>query len=137
MESELLQKYPNLKSQRSPAGPRLVWTKENILDGLTKFFDETNRYPTSFEIDANEFLPSSRQIQRSFGGLPKLRKELGLKISNYTKGRVRSDLAKALSKRGSMSERYFEKILVDKFGEYFVHVEKLFITATNHSTKIR
>ena len=76
-ESSFL-KYPNLKKQLKQGDSTKgidIWTKENILNGLRKFFDDTGRYPTATEIDQNEYLPSSRQIQRAFGGLRNLRKD--------------------------------------------------------------
>lgn len=95
-----------------------------MLDGFKKFFDDNGRYPTAEEIDKYEFLPSSRQIQRAFGGLQNLRKNLGLSITNYNSGESRSKMSFAISKRGIKGEREIEKILIDYFGEHFVHIEK-------------
>ena len=118
-------RYPNLKKQ-SLAGVSVTepWTKENILDGFNKFFEENSRYPTVEEIDEYVYLPSSRQIQRSFGGLKNLRKELGLPIINFNSGENRSRISHEIFKRGIKGEREIEKILIDYFGEYFVHIEK-------------
>lgn len=135
LDFETKNKYPFLKIQRSFRGQHLdkeVWSKDNILAGLKKFFDEHNRYPTALEIDKYPYLPSSRQIQRAFGGLEKLREVLGLEIVNYTKGAVRSETAVLLNKRASLVEREFEKVLVDYFGEHFVHVEKLLFNHFNN-----
>ncbi len=101
------------------------WTKENIKLGLEKFFLEFDRYPTAEEIDSYQFLPSSRQIQRNFGGLVRLRQELGLKVSNYGAGLERSKIALEIGKRGDQLERSVEHELIQHFGEHFVHVEKL------------
>lgn len=101
------------------------WTKESIKSGFEKFFLEFGRYPTAEEIDLYKFLPSSRQIQRSFGGLVKLRQELGLKVSNYGAGPERSRIASEIGKRGNDAERAVENELIRHFGEHFVHVEKL------------
>jgi len=101
-----------------------IWGRENILAGLKRFYQENNRYPTAHEIDSYKHLPSSRQIQRAFGGLVNLRKELGLNIVNYGVGASRSKIAYAVNKRGANLERQIEKILIDRFGEHFVHIEK-------------
>lgn len=65
---------PLRKAQRG--GQPGIWTKQDILIGLKYFYELYNRYPTSREIDAFEYLPSSRSIQRQFGGLISLRKDL-------------------------------------------------------------
>lgn len=134
MEPEIIEiqlvdpKYPNLKKQlrvgENIKNLQEVWSKENISDGFRKFYDENGRYPVADEIDRYEYLPSSRQIQRSFGGLVKLRKELGLEIDNYGIGSSRSKIATIIGTRGGQAEREMEKWLVDYFGEHFVHVEK-------------
>jgi len=119
-------KYPNLRKQ-SPAGLDLnlkPWSKENLLDGFNKFFEENGRYPTAPEIDLYEYLPSSRQIQRMYGGLKNLRKNLGLEICDYGRGANRSKIAFEGNKRGGDGERDMEQILTAHFGEHFVHAEK-------------
>ena len=100
------------------------WSKEKIQEGFEKFFAENGRYPTSEEIDIFTGLPSSRQIQRAFGGLVNLRKLLGLKITNFGNGENRSKIAKAIGQRGHSLERDLEKNLIARFNEYFVHIEK-------------
>ncbi len=135
-------KYPNLKRQ-AQAGANLLepWTKENIMVGFNKFFDENNRYPTAEEIDDYEYLPSSRQIQRAFGGLKNLRKILGLPVTDFGSGKNRSVIAYFINKRGIKGEREIEEILTDHFGEYFVHIEKplykYFPEGTSFKNKIR
>lgn len=100
------------------------WTKEKIKAGFEKFFQQFGRYPTSEEIDSFPDLPSSRQIQRAFGGLVNLRKEFGLEIINFGAGKNRSEIAKTVTHRGYYIERDLESALVKHFGEYFVHIEK-------------
>lgn len=91
--------YPNLKKRiianniaLFTQGHYQSWKIENIADGLKKFFHERGRYPTVHEIDDLDYLPTSRQIQRAFGGLVKLRQKLGLTITDYTTGACRSDI---------------------------------------------
>lgn len=100
------------------------WTKEKIQEGFDKFFTENGRYPTALEIDAYGFLPSSRQIQRAFGGLVKLRQDLGLEITNFGIGNERSKIATIVNHRGRNLEKKVEQVLIEHFGEHFVHIEK-------------
>ncbi len=123
------QTSPNLKKQFKSGDVfdnhnSAIWTKENILAGLQKFYEEKGRYPVSYEVDEYEYLPSSKQIQRRFGGLIKLRNELGFEISNFSSGLARSTQATKIGVRGSLAEREVESILINHLGDYFVHVEK-------------
>jgi hypothetical protein len=135
---KLLLIYPNLKRQ-SPAGINFLkpWNQENMIDGFRKFFDDTGRYPTAEEIDDYEFLPSSRQIQRAFGGLVNLRKELGLKIDDYSRGENRSKIGFEVNKIGGLAEKEMEEELISHFGEYFVHVEKPLYKYIKPESKLR
>ncbi len=63
------------------------WTVNKIRDGFEKFYELHSRYPTAHDIDDFHLLPSSRQIQRKFGGLTNLRKVIGLEIVNYGRGK--------------------------------------------------
>lgn len=124
IDNNLIIKYSFLKRQLKAGDYQDAWAKENLLDGLKKFFDENGRYPTAPEIDKYEYLPSSRQIQRAFGGLVKLRQELGMAITDYGSGENRSKIAFTVTSRGANLEREIEKILIERFGEHFVHIEK-------------
>lgn len=100
------------------------WTLEKVRDGFDKFFVLHNRYPAAYEVDDFDFLPSSRQIQRSFGGLVNLRKLLGLKIENYTRGNERSLKVSNFNLRGRKHENIVYELLKQMFDERFIHVEK-------------
>lgn len=115
--------------------PPIQWTLEKIRSGFEEFYKLQNRYPTALEVDQYKFLPSSRQIQRKFGGLKKLKTELGLPSDtlDFSQGSHRSNLAKRIGKRGKNFERDIYSLLVSKFGEIFVHAEKPF---NNHSGRI-
>lgn len=101
-----------------------VWTLENVKFGFEKFFETFGRYPTSFEIDDFDYLPSSRQIQRTFGGLINLRNKLGLSIENYSAGDSRSKIAVDINSRGQKLEIIVRDYLQAKFKEPFVHIER-------------
>ena len=105
----------------------IKWTLDNIRQGLDQYQrTHDGRYPSALEIDKFDLLPSSRQIQRKFGGLIKLREVLGLLNLDYTKGEIRSDLARKTWKRGIDSEKFIYELLLAKFGEIFVHAQKPF-----------
>lgn len=54
-----------------------TWTQEKLKIAFERYIAEYGRLPTAPEVDLTDYLPSSRQIQRSFGGLKKLRQALG------------------------------------------------------------
>ncbi len=104
----------------------MTWSEQKIKEGFEQFFKEHGRYPTAREIDKYSLLPSSRSIQRLRGGLEEIRRKLGLPIINFTKGVARSAKAKAVGIRGLAHEKQIRQILLDKFGEIFVHEQKPF-----------
>ncbi|KKQ51030.1 MAG: hypothetical protein US70_C0024G0002 [Parcubacteria group bacterium GW2011_GWD2_38_11] len=111
-------------SSFSKPGKGKVWTLEKVRDGFEEFHKLFRRYPTAFEIDDFDFLPSSRQIQRIFGGLISLRKQLGHSIENYGSGESRSKIATDINDRGRKLEVIVRDYLQEKFNEPFVHIER-------------
>lgn len=108
-----------------------TWTLEKIRVGFDRFMDEHGRLPTALEIDQLKYLPSSRWIQIKYGGLEKLRKELGYEHAHYGRGVFRSNIAHRVNKRGRDAELSLEVVLRATFGEVFVHSEKIFDTSKN------
>lgn len=100
------------------------WTIKKIREGFEKFYKINKRYPTTYDVDDFELLPSARQIQRRFGGLVNLRKELGLSIDNYSKGDSRSRIAIQSSVYGRKYETIVYNALLEKFDEKFIHIER-------------
>ncbi len=100
------------------------WTLEKIKDGFERFQKKYGRLPASQEVDKFEYLPSSRQIQRLFGGLPQLRKLIGHKDVYLSKGEHRSKIGFESNQRSRISEARLRDILYAKFHEPFVHLEK-------------
>ena len=98
-----------------------AWTIESIKSGFERFRIEHGRLPTAPEIDTLDYLPSSRQIQRKFGGLEKLRTLLGYADTHFGKGIFRTQIANRIGIKGRQVELMLEKILRKKFGEVFVH----------------
>lgn len=107
------------------------WTKESIKLAFEDFLTEHGRLPTAPEIDSSSHLPSSRQIQRKFGGLRVLRAELGYEDTDFGSGKSRSIMAAANNTRSINSERLLEKELISIFGELFVHTEKFYGVGKN------
>ncbi|MDB5182219.1 MAG: hypothetical protein JWO47_3 [Candidatus Saccharibacteria bacterium] len=102
----------------------LVWNEEKIKAGIENFRREFGRIPTSRDFDEVTYLPSARQVQRAYGGLVTLRKTLGYDDTDFTRGDLRKLIATNSNKRGLSAEDDFEPLLVAKFGEPFVHVQK-------------
>jgi hypothetical protein len=110
---------------------KAFWTIEKIKEGFERFRNEHGRLPLAPEIDQLIYLPSSRNIQKRFGGLAKLRSQLGYEHSHFGRGIFRSKIATRVNSRGRNVELTLEKILRDKFGEVFVHTEKIFDASKN------
>lgn len=101
------------------------WSLEIIRDGFERFEKEHGHYPkTPDDIDDCDYLPSRRQIQRIFGGLPQLRTLLGLRDIYLSKGVHRSKIGLNSNRRSRISEDNLRDILFKKFHEPFVHLEK-------------
>ena len=104
-----------------------LWNAKNINAAIQKFQKENQRYPTARDFDTCEYLPTSRQIQRRFGGLVSLRRHLGLGCpENFTKGQHSSNRAHTIAQRSNLLEKNTYSFLVNLFGKYFVHREFLF-----------
>jgi len=102
------------------------WTRSQISAGLQKFYEVYGRYPTSREIDAFEYLPSARSIQRKYGGLISIRKELIPEShADYTKGAYRSAKAKESWHRAAKYEEEFYNFLLEHFDPVAVHEHKI------------
>lgn len=102
-----------------------TWTKDNIIAGMEHFRKENGNYPTVTEIDQTTYLPSSRQIQRKFGGLKKFREQSGFSTTDFSSGQERSVIASRAGLKGRVGEKLVEKILVEHFGKEFVHIEQI------------
>jgi hypothetical protein len=79
-----------------------------------------------------DYLPNRKFIERDFGGLEKLRKELGYVDTHFgKKSKFRSEIAHKANTNGRNIELSLERMLKDKFGEVFIHTEKIFDTTKN------
>lgn len=110
------------------------WTVEKIKEGFDRFIKENGRLPKSMDINKAgevDYLPNRRLIERNFGGLEKLRRELGYVDTHFGKGKFRSEIAHKANISGRNIELALEKLLKNKFGEVFVHTEKIFDNTKN------
>ena len=64
------------------------WTAEKIKEGFDRFIKEKGRLPKSAEIDELNYLPNRKFIERNFGGLEKLRGELGYRDTHFFKSNI-------------------------------------------------
>jgi hypothetical protein len=108
------------------------WTIELIRSGIELFISTHSRMPTARDFDAVDYLPTARQIQRNFGGLPGLREELGYGKLDFTKGELRKKISRQVSSDGILAEEYLEPLLITKFGEPFVHTQKRYAKGSKH-----
>ncbi len=116
-----------MAKKRQKTGNQKPWTLDDLRDGVELFYKKYKHYPTTQEVDAFEFLPSSRSIQRRFGGLVELRQTLGLRgQTDYTKGAHSSARAKKINSRAHSTEKEVYDLLVARFGVEFVHREHFF-----------
>ncbi|MAG12590.1 hypothetical protein CL630_02135 [bacterium] len=106
---------------------RKGWQIKDLKRGFEKFYEIHGHYPASHEIDTFEHLPSSRSIQRKFGGLVRIREELGLSTSfDLRAGEHSSKRAKEINARAHKIEKEIHDYLVGIFGIEFVHREHFF-----------
>lgn len=121
-----------LRKQRN--GFQKPWKIEELKVGLEHFYKEHSHYPTATEVDEYEYLPTSRSIERSFGGLVSLRQELQLNENyDFRTGAHSSERAKMINKRAHASERVVYDFLCNQFGREFVHREYFF--TDDHRTR--
>ncbi len=106
---------------------RIPWKLEELEAGFKRFFETYGHYPTGPEIDAYEYLPSARSIERSFGGVVALRKQLSLGgQDDYRTGAHSSRRAITINDRAHAIERDVYEYLCERFGKEFVHREYFF-----------
>lgn len=105
-----------------------VWTAEDIKEGLDRFYAEYKKFPTSTEIDSYKYLPSSKTIQRRFGGLIVFRSTHKVKgQADFRSGEHSRQRAFKISKRAHLMEAKVYKYLQNVFGREFVR-RKYFFT---------
>lgn len=101
-----------------------IYTIQVLKEGFERFYSENGHYPSALEIDACPYLCSSRQIQRKFGGLIKLRKLFELEDLSYAKGEHRKRTWAKADGLSLISEKDVSDFLKNRYGEICVHEEK-------------
>lgn len=112
----------------------LLWPIERIKEGLERFNKEQGRYPTASEFDSYPYLPRAKTIERRFGGLITLRKQLGLGDEYDLRfGAHSSKRAHFINDRAHKIEQRVYDLLIQRFGKTFVHREYFF--TDDHRTR--
>jgi hypothetical protein len=122
-----MDKFLNLR-KRPPVGTEkeMIWSLENIIDGFEYFLELNGHYPGTQEIDGFQYLPTSRTIQRSFGGVVAVKKQLNLKGPHkLSEGETRSNKAREADVRARIYEEEFYNFLVSHVPEMRVHEHKM------------
>lgn len=100
----------------------IKYTKEGIIENIHLFIKKHGREPASHDFKPENNFPDKRTIERRFGGLRKLREELGLYIDHRT-GKKRGDLANDINKRAMKWNSLIYKQLRELFPEPLIHRE--------------
>jgi len=112
--------------RKNKPGHQPIWTNEELLAGFNHFLELYGHYPSSHEIDEFPYLPSARSIQRTHGGLIKLRQTLiPEEHPSLASGVYRSIVAKRMWVNGRDLEDKFYKQLVSNFKQISVHEHRL------------
>lgn len=101
----------------------ISWNLNNIIEGFKYYYHENKRWPSHLDINQCPYLPNVKTLERKFGGITTIRKLLGLKETDYSKGIVRSEIAKKIGRRGYELEEKVYKMLCNRFHEPFVHYQ--------------
>ncbi len=102
------------------------WTLDEIRIAFEKFMTVNGRYPTVLDLDKEAWLPTSRMIQRRFGGMVKLRVLLELdSASDHTRGEHRSKISKMIYDRAKLYEEEFYNHLIALIPEVRVHEHRI------------
>lgn len=113
--------------RRQRLGNQMPWTVEEIRSGLEEFHTVHGHYPTATEIDAYEYLPSSRAVQNRLGGLIALRKTLNMGgQDDFRTGAHSSARAHTINTRAHKIEQEVYEFLCQRFGKELVHREHFF-----------
>jgi hypothetical protein len=114
-----------MKNIKTKKGFQEIWNLEKIREAVIRFKNEHRRNPRSGDFVTCEYLPSARQIERRFGGMEKLRKDLNLEGPfNFTKGEHRSNVAKQIITKSYKIEEEFYNYLLTIYPAINIHEQK-------------
>lgn len=96
---------------------------QDYRNAFEKFRLDSGRYPTATDIDKIPYLPTSRTIQRKFGGLKELRKLIGLSGDDLDQrsGAQRATVVVEMGLRSFNDENMVYKTLINKYGKQAIH----------------
>lgn len=109
-----------------PARQRPLTTMKLLKELFEKFNEKHGHYPTYKEIEEDEYFPTLRTIQRRFGGLEKVRIELGIPFPNHSKGEMRVNKMKDVLARQKETENEVYQVILKYFDDVSVHRERPF-----------
>lgn len=95
-----------------------TYTQQEIINGLLQLTKELAHEPTAHEIDVCTYLPTSRQIQRRYGGLPAIRQAAGLTITDHTRGKTRTIMANFVNDRANKYHLEYVNKMITKHHDY-------------------
>jgi hypothetical protein len=99
-----------------------TYTKEDIVKNINLFIEKYGYEPSSHDFTNENNLPNKKTIERRFGGLRKLREELGLYVDHRI-GKKRSNTANEINKRAIKWNSIIYKKLLTIFDEKLIHRE--------------
>ena len=103
----------------------------SLRSGFQRFLKENAHYPSTDEVDSCPYLCSSKQIQRKFGGINKLRELLDIADSDYSSGTNRKLIYEKINRLSVSSENQVGDYLKDRYGVICVHEEKKYDVGKN------
>lgn len=98
------------------------YSKEDIIKNIYAFIEKKGYEPASHDFIKANNLPNKKTIERRFGGLRNLRKELNLYVDHRV-GSKRSELANDINQRAVEWNSKIYKQLRQIFDEPFIHRE--------------
>lgn len=111
-------------------------TTESITTAIQEFIKKFNREPTYTDFHIGNNLPTSRTVERRFGGLRAIRKDLNL-YTDHRAGSKRTEKAKEINKRAAEWNKNIYKKLLTFFKEPFVHKESSIFDDTRNRTDFK
>jgi len=110
----------------------ISWSLDNIVCGFEHFRQLHGRYPMSHDLTTCEYLPNVKTLNRKFGSLINIRKQLGIHESDLRVGTHRSNISKKIGERGFNAEQNLYSTLISKFHEPFVHNQSRVVVNKKH-----
>lgn len=86
-------------------------------DMVHLFHERNGRYPVATEFTHENLLPLAKTLERMFGGIRKFREDIGLDITDYTKGETRANKVKKIMANAMQYEDKLFKLLYEKYND--------------------